>query len=229
MPGKQLNDKDRWEREKRILNLKASGMSIVEIADRENIGLDTVRKALNMVYKRYVDLMILDGANALTELVLQSEQCLALALGAFSQAKRVVSVAVEEKTGERVNIEVPDWNAKSLFLGKALEAVRLKATVMGFTRADVTPIINFIQSQNTQINQMNVSSDIRPEDVPKIRRHLRGARALMHRAAAQKIDVGEMHRLAGVKDVPDEEKLLGVMKGGNGDASDPGDDRMPEE
>jgi len=213
MRGKLLKDAERWEREKRILNLRSTGLSLVEIADRENCGVETVRHALSLVYKRYVDLMILNGANALTELVLQSDQILTLALGAFSQAKRTVSVAVEESTGERVNIEVPDWNSKSLFLGKALEAIRLKATVMGFTRADVTPIINFIQSQNTEITQTVVGKDIKPEDVPAIRKHLREARQLMHRAAARRVDVGEMHRLAGVKDVPDRTDLPGIMVG----------------
>ena len=206
-----LTDAQRWEREKRVLNLKSTGMSIADIAEREKCDPKTVSTALKLVYKRYVDLMVFDGANVIAELIMQSDQMLALAMGAFSKATRVVSVVVEGGNGERVNVETPDWNARSLFLGHGLGAIRLKATIMGLTRSDVAPIINLIQSKNTQINQGELPNDIKREDVPAIRKHLRAARGLMHRAAVREIDVSELHRLAGVKNVPDTEILPGAI------------------
>ena len=208
----------RWEREKRILNLRSTGMSYVDIAGREKCDPKTVQSALKNIYKRYVDLMVLDGANSIAELIMQADQMLTLAMGAFSKASRVTSVLVEGGSGERVNIEQPDWNARSLFLGHGLSAIRLKATIMGLNRTDVAPIFNMIQSQTTQINQRIGSSPIRAEDVPAIRKHLRSARALMHRAAAREIDVTELNRLAGVKQIPDREDLPGAIVSGEQDA-----------
>ena len=211
MAESNLTADERWEREKRILNLKSTGMSIVDIAEREKCDPKTVAAALKLVYKRYVDLMVFDGANAIAELIMQADQMLTLAMGAFSKASRVVSVVVEGGNGERVNVETPDWNARSLFLGHGLSAIRLKATIMGLTRSDVAPIINLINSKNTQINQASLPDDIKREDVPAIRKHLRAARGLMHRAAAKEIDVTELHRMAGVKNVPDAAMLPGAI------------------
>lgn len=230
MSREGATDAARWERDKKILNLKAMGFSLAEIAEKLKVNRGTVSKALENVYKQYTDLMILDGANALTEVLVQTDQILQLALGAFSAASKVVMVTTDVDSGERIEVKQPDWYAKAQFLGKALEAIRLKATALGLTRPDISPIMNFINAQNAQVNQ-TVVGEIKTEDIPAIRRHLRGARRLIAAKAAAKQDVRRAHEMAGVKQAPDLKELPGVILGdkpaepsndGDDDASDTG-------
>lgn len=209
MAEQNLLEADRWDREKRILNAKLSGLSVNAIAKQEGCQPETVSNALKMIYTRYVDMQIADGAHALAECVLQTDHIVSLASSVFLNANRTVAVT-NDQDGARVNVTQPDWNSRVLALRIMLDTVRLKSTIFGFTRADVSPIIQLFNAKGGQVGIIQ-SQDIDREDVPTIRTKLREVRALIHGESVKKADIRTLHQIAGVRDAPADKDLPGVF------------------
>ena len=213
MAEKTSTDLERWESQKRAIELKVSGLSVAEIATRLKLQDQTVRRYIKDGYAKITDILLLEGG-ALGEIVAQIDYVFSLTLGAFARAKRVVSVEVVQsdpaKPSERQPVETDDFYAKSQLAGKMTDLLRLKATVLGFTRADV----NVLQQFNLGANTPGDASleGIPQENVLKVREHLRAVKAIVANASVKTpLDVRHAHAAAGVKAPPAAADLLGVL------------------
>jgi hypothetical protein len=197
-------DDERWERSKKAAQMRASGLSVPEIADSLQTSAKTVQEDLSRFFKRFLDFQLLDGT-VLGELLFQIDNIIGLALSGYSRANRTVF----NQRGEPH--ERPDHYARRQYLSTALDAVKEKSAVLGFKRTEASPILQIIQGQNNEITSIT-TANVDPSNIPELRRMMRRTRAIFNRDPVKTMDDVERKMLIqGVKEPPYEHELPGVL------------------
>jgi DNA-binding transcriptional ArsR family regulator len=203
---------ERWEREKRVLALASRGVPVGQIASTIGVSRETVSADLKIIYRRVTDMLFVDGL-VIGEMVSGIRVVVERQTKIAEKAVKVRDVKVEGKD-EPQRVTEPDYYARTNADGKILEAWRLMALILGFGKAEQSPVVAFVQ-QNINAPGAGRVPDAPPideKDVPKIRKHLRELRTLLHKDDVTTVtDAQKQIALRGVKDVPAEGDLHGVL------------------
>lgn len=199
------SDDDRWVRAKRVAQMRASGLTLEQIAGELNISVETASNDLQRFYRRLLDFLLLDGT-VLGELLHQIDNILVLALSGYSRATRLVF----DRSGR--SVEEPDHQARRAYLATALDAIREKASILGLTRTDNSLILQVIQNRNEVGSVSMTATQISADNVPEFRKHLRAMREILQAKPIKTLDeIEQRMMLRGVKNPPREEDLPGIL------------------
>lgn len=204
---------ERWEREKKILALASRGVPPGQIAQQMGISRNTVTEDMKIVYRRVTDMLFVDGL-VIGEMVSGIRVVVARQTKIAEQAVRVREIKAIEAGADPQMVSEPDYYARTNADGKILDAWSLIAKILGFGKAEQSPIVAFIQ-QNVNAPGGGAPIEGPPisrADVPEIRKHLRKLRTLLHKEDVTTVtDARKQMALRGVRDAPAEGELHGVL------------------
>jgi len=204
---------ERWEREKQVLSLAARGANPTQIAEEVKVTRATVVDDLKMIYKRYTDLLIIDGC-AVGEMLTRIGTVIVRQNKIADKAVKVREVR-ENKDEKPQLVTEPDYNARTAADARVLEAIRLQAMILGFGKTEQSPVFAFINQTTNNAppgGGKGEFAEVPADNIPAVRKHLRQLRTLLGREQVTTVtDARTQMALRGVKDAPQEGDLHGVL------------------